>query len=634
MQFLGIQFSGFSWEPWTMIAIGTFIAITILYIIKLKKRRIEVPFSPLWNAILKQSRKQSNFWQKFRRIFSWLLYMLIAGLFTFAIADPHFKDEISEGRHILILIDSSASMAANDVSGGANRLDIAKQKTREILKTMGPDDHVMLVNFNTQLQPLSPFVTQASILEESLRNIKVVATGTTYIDALRFAAESLREKEKGELVFISDGAGLDPELLNTIEFSKKTTIRHLKVGEKGDNLAITAFNVRRYVANKLDYELFIQIQSYFERPVNAQLEIYADGHLVDSKPFSLAPGNSFQKFYPSQAVSGEKLEARLKLISEDARDFFPLDNRAYALLPKTKQTRVQLVTDGNLYLEGPLYLNSNLITTKTAPADYDPKLAYDITIFDRVAPKTPDTGNFLYISPKAGPNSPWEIKKTIADPIITREKKNHPLLRWIGLKTLNIGAADQWKLTAKDRTLVSSALGVPILVTRNEGEKKIVGLSFDIRNSDFPLRVAFPVLLINLVDYFAYGDSGLLQSYKTGNTWSVAVSQDATSASILTPDQQKNTAPVYNGRAIFYGEKTGIYEIRGEDFETVKIAANLSNIDESKILPSDLKLNETPILRDTSALIFERNELWIWAILAGFLLLLIEWWTYSRRKTV
>ncbi len=628
-----MRFTGIPWETLGPIAAVMFVLITILYIIKLRKRRIEVPFSPLWNSILKQSSKQNDLWRNLRRILSWLFYMFIAALVVFAIADPHFNDEVSEGRHILLLVDSSASMAANDVTGGANRLDIAKQRAREILKTMGPDDRAMLVNFNNQLQPLSPFVTEASILEAPLREIRISATGTQYIDALVFASESLRGKKKGELILISDGSGLDSSLLKSLDIPKETTLRHLKIGENGDNIAITAFNVRRYVANKLDYELFIRVQSYFKRPVNAQIEIYADDRLVDSKPISLSPGKSFQKFYPSQAVSGERLEARLKLTSEDARDFFPLDDRAYALLPKTKQTRIQLVSDGNLYLEGPLYLNSNLVTTTTAIADYDPSIPYDITVFDRVALKTPDAGNFFYIAP-SGEFSPWPVQKTMNDPIVTRESKNHPLLRWIGMKTLNIGAADKWTLSSKDKTIVSSALGIPILVTRNDGDKKLVGLSFDVRNSDFPLRVAFPVLLINLIDYFAYGDGGLMQSFRTGETWSVPVSKSAESATISVPSGETSTAPVYEGRAIFNGDEPGIYEISGEGFKTIKIAANLSNTFESNIEPSNLELGEQDILRDTSALIFERSELWIWAILAAFLLLIVEWWTYNRRKTV
>lgn len=628
MQFTGLPIS-------TILTIAGVVAagVTVLYILKLRKRRIQVPFSHLWGRVLEKKRRQSDFWRKFRRFLSWLLHILMAALIAFALADPHLEEEEVRGRHILLLVDNSASMAATDVSGGADRMDVARQKALEILETVGAEDRIMLVAFNDQIQPLSPFVAEASIIEQPLRQIKTTATGTSYKDALGFAADSLRDTSNGHLVLISDGSGLSEETFEEFDFGEDTKLIHLKIGESEGNVAVTAFNVRRYVANKLDYELFVQVKNYFDRAVEAELQIHADGRLVDTKPLSLQPGETMQRFYPSQAVSGEKLEARVRLTSRDARDVFPLDDRAFAMLPSIRKVKVLAVSDGNLFLEGPLLLNPNLEVERIKTDQYAPEKSqgFDVTIFDSVAPALPEEGNFVFFDPPAE-GSPWEQRGAIDDPIITAVKDSHPLMRWITLKDLNIGSATSWRTDRWDST-VAASFGKPLIVTRKRDNLNLIGVAFDIRNSDMPLRVAFPVFMINVVDYFTLDDESYIPNYTTGDTWAVDVEKDAESATVTTPTGEQTEVPVYNGRAVFNGEQTGFYTV-ATDNETKTIAANLSNLRESRIAPGDLELGKAKVDQDADNLIFERNELWIWAILALVLLLLIEWATYNRRVTV
>ncbi len=628
-----MQFTGMEWSTLSTLAGLAAAAITVLYVLKLRKRRIEVPFSPLWREILLEHKQQSDWWRRLRRLLSWLLHIVLLALLAFALLDPHMEDEVVEGRHMLILIDASASMASTDVSGGADRLDVAKNKAREILETMGPDDRAMLVAFSNQVQPLSPFVSEASILEAPLREIRVGATGTEFGQAIRFAADSMADKSSGELVIISDGSGADLEALSEVEFGEGVTVRHLKVGESGDNVAITAFNVRRYIANKLDFELFLRVQSYFERPVDVEIQIFADGRLVDTKDVELAANGVHQQFYPSQAVAGERLEARVRLKSTDARDVFPLDDRAYALLPPVSKADVLVVTEGNLYVEGPLLLNSNLNVKRIKPSEYpDARTDWDMVVFDRFTPPMPERGNFFYISP-SGETSPWPTTGTVNDPIITRTTRSHPLMRWITLKDVNIGSASRLKTSREDDVVASSAVGAPILIARPGDELRMAALAFDVRNSDFPLRVAFPVLLLNLVDWFAAGDESLVESYSTGDTWSVPLQTTAQTVKVESPSGESADVPVYENRAIVYGDETGFWTI-GSGSDAKRVAANLVNPEESRVASQELTFGEREVQRDTSALVFERNELWIWALLAFLALILVEWVTYNRRITV
>ncbi len=617
-------------------AAGAALIITVLYLLKLRKRRVQVPFSPLWGRVMTEYRRQSDWWKRIRRLLSWLLLIIMAGAMFFALSDPHPEGEVIEGRHMVLLIDSSASMAATDVSGGANRLDLGKQRAAKILETLGPEDRVMLVNFNDQLQPLSPFVSEPNLLMTPLNNIKVSATGTRYENALNFAADSLRDKKRGELIILSDGASFAPDMLEEIDFAEGTTVRHFKLGESEGNVAITAFSVRRYLANKLDYELFVGMQNLFERDIDVELQIWADGRQVDRKVRTIKANDILQEFLPAQAVSGERLEARLKVLTSDARDVFPLDDRAYALLPKTEKSKLLLVTPGNLYLEGTLLLNNNIDLTRIGPSEYDPAThgdgTFDVIFVDRVIPANlAEQGNYVFIDP-SGEHSPWDVTGMYKDPIITSYKKSHPLMRWIGMRDVNIGTSSKLKLSRKD-TVVASAIGAPIIVTRDEPGRRMVAIAFDIRNSDLPLRVAFPVLMINLIDYFQLDDSDLIQNFTTGDTWSVKVADLEGEATVTNPDGSSRKVPIYNNRALVYGDQVGFYEVVSEQDRQL-IAANLSDPEESKITPTEIASPDTTVLQDNSGLFFDRKELWIWALLGVLGLLLFEWLSYNRRWTV
>ncbi len=631
-----LQYTGMPFEELAPLAAGAAVIITVLYLLKLRKRRVQVPFSPLWGKVMTEYKRQSDWWKVLRRVLSWLILIMMSLALIFALADPHPEGEVVDGRHLVLLIDSSASMASTDVSGGADRLDVAKQKALQILETIGAEDQIMLVNFNDQLQPLSPFVNEASLLETPIRNLKVSASGTKYTDALQFAADSLRDKKRGELIVLSDGASFDKAMMDDVSFDENTTVRHLKLGESAGNIAITAFSVRRYLANKLDYELFVGLQNLFERDIEVELQIWADGRQVDRKLKTIKASGTLQEFFPAQAVSGERLEARVKVLTSDARDVFPLDDRAYALLPPVEKSRVLLVSPGNLYLEGTLLLNHNIDLDKVTPDAYDPQKhgegQYDVVFVDRVIPDNlSEQGHFVFVDP-SGENSPWEVSGAYKDPIITTYKKSHPLMRWIGMRDINIGYASKLRLDRKD-SVVASAMGAPIIVTRDEPGRRMVAIAFDIRNSDLPLRVAFPVLMINLVDYFQLDDSDLIQNFSTGETWSVKVSEQEGEATVTEPDGHTRKVPIYNNRALVYGNQVGFYEVKTASDQQL-IAANLSDPEESKIAPSEIALPDKSVVQDSSSLFFDRKELWIWALLAVLGMLLLEWVTYNRRWTV
>ncbi|TXD35752.1 VWA domain-containing protein [Lujinxingia vulgaris] len=617
----------------TVLGVAGFVAvfITLLYLLRLRKRRVQVPYSALWGRVLAEKKRQTDWWRRFKRLLSWLLFMIIAALITVAALGPRSADEVVEGRHLLIMLDTSASMGATDVTGGLNRFEVARTQALELLGSVGGDDRVMVALFNNRVMPLGPFVRETQPLEAALRAATLSANATDFRQALSFARDSLRDRGQAELIVLSDGAGLQNLDLSEFDPGEAVRVRHIAPGERSENLAITGFNARRYPSNRLDHEVFVEVSSTFDRPVEARLELLSEGRIIETLPLELSANQVHRQFYPGQAFAGERLEARVRVMTADAEDVFPLDDRAYAVLPQARKLRVQVVSTGNLFLEGPLLLNTHIEVTRVNPERYDPQAEFDVTFFDNVAPTLPVSGDLVFFNPPAE-SSPIAIRDVDDEPILTDVASSHPLMRWINLQDLNIARTSTFRREASD-TAVASAFGQAVIVDRELDGRRLIAVGFDLRESDFPLRVAFPIFILNIIDYLAQDDVDLMYAFETGRSVQIPVARDIEEARVTAPDGEVRSAAIHRGEAVFYTDQPGFYVLTPGGGEPVAVAANLASPEESRIAPSELQLGEREVSRDAAGLVFERREIWIWLVLLAMGLLLLEWLTYNRRWT-
>ena len=163
---------------------------------------------------------------------------------------------------------------------------------------------------------------------------------------------------------------------------------------------------------------------------------------------------------------------------------------------------------------------------------------------------------------------------------------------------------------------------------------RIVAFLFDVTRSDLPLRVAWPLLLLNAIDTFVQEDAGYLSSYRTGDTWRVPVAAGARTATVIDPLGRERAAPVVEGRAVTTGARAGFYRVRTEAGEDV-FAANLGPSEEGRIEPAaTLDVGGRPAGEARPGRVGVRASLWIYLVAAALAILLVEWLTYHRRWTV
>lgn len=622
-----MHFAGFAGTTLLGLFGAVAVAATVLYVLKLRRRAVPVPFARIWDRVLRDQ-ESSELFSQLKRWLSLLLQLLMLGALVFALGDPRIGDGVPKGKSVVVLIDASLSMQAIDVK--PSRIEAAKLAAKRYVRGLGADDRALVVQMDMLPTPLSTLSGEPSELEAAIERVRAEDTPADLGRALAFAEDSLRGLSNPSIVLVSDGA-LATQSLTAV----RTPVEFLPVGKGDTNLAITGFSARRYPLDKSRVEVMLEVSNTNDRPVEAELSLLGDGVVIDVTRLRLAANERLPRFYSDIAGASRRLEARVTL-AQGKVDDLPADDRAYALMPERRRARVLVVTRGNTYLEAALLLDEYLDVTYVDPADYPPKARFDVTIFDNVAPRlSENSGSALYLNPPSE-GAPVKLDKPIKDFGFDQWNRKSPLLRFLALGDVQVAHGNRLVPEKGDEVLAASEQG-PILVSGARGGQHFVVLAFDPRDSDFVLRPAWPLFVLGTIDAFVAEDTGYLSAYRTGQSWRIPAPSSAESAELTTPRGEKVLVPVKEGRAAYFGNQAGFYKLHVSGTEPFdhEFAANLADPEESQIKPQPkLSVAGKAAPLAVAGRPGVRNRFWAYLLLGVVVVSLLEWFSYHRRVTV
>ncbi len=635
--FAGLALEGLSSGAAVGLAVAGAVALTGLYLLRPRRRRVVVAFAPLW-APGAGERRSERWARKLRRWLSLALQLAIFGLLLLATADPRPVGADRAGRTVVVLIDRSASMSATDEPG--TRLAVARTTARALVTGLGPADRALVASFAADVTVGSGFETDAGRLARAVDRVTESEEPGDLGRALSFAASMLRGQPHPRIVLVSDGGYSDDaraQVRWTDDGDAATPslagidVRFAPVGRRARNVAILAFAARRTPGDPTSVEAAATLRNFGGAPAAVTLEIAAadDGaRLVDRVKLTLAAGETRRHVLPTVAA-GARLEARLV-----EADDLALDDHAYAAVPGLERLRVLRVGAPDLYLDGALLSLGEAITVSGARADTAEATrarwnAYDVVIFDGVAPApAPTRGHFLYLAPR-GPGSPFAERGVVKDPVIADVRKGHPLLRQLELADVNIAEAARLALEPGD-VAVAAAFGAPLIVARERAGLRVAALAFDVRRSDLPMRTAFPLLVANALGWLAGSDAREVMPAIVGTTARVPSPRGATHVDVRDPSGGRSSWPVVGDVVEVPIRRAGFYRVGA-----ATVAANVSDAIESDTTPvRTLVLAGRTLTPPDPPTRHGRRSLATWALLAAAALLLVEWATTHRRWTV
>jgi len=410
------------------------------------------------------------------------------------------------------------------------------------------------------------------------------------------------------------------------EFENKALpLTYHKIGQRGDNLGITALDARANPEDATQRAIYASVANFSSNTMSADLELALDGQLLETRPLTV-PGQQTapQVFKASQAKDG------VFTVRLTGKDDLAADNEASIVSLLPKPVNVLLVTRGNRLIEKVLRAVAN-VQLAVASDLTDLGAGFDFIVLDGVVPAAWPKGNVLAFRTV---NTNWvESVAAVEAPVIVDWKSTHPLLRYAGFDNVQIVQS----LTARAPTWAVSILEAPqapLILAGDLGRQRIVWVGFDPLESNWPLRVSFPIFIANAVDWLNPANAKNSQLLiKAGDPFRLALSEPVKSAEVKLPDGSTKQLTVdATANEIVFGDtaKQGVYHLRAGTNETT-FCADLLDSAESNIRPRDeLKFGEYTRVTATTV---QRTNMELWRTLAtiGLAVLLFEWWWYHRR---
>jgi Ca-activated chloride channel family protein len=609
--------------------IGGLLAIPIimLYMLRLRRREVLISSTYLWQQVLADNEANTP-WQRLRRNLLLLLQLLILAALVIALARPFVTVPAVGAGQIILLLDASASMNATDTEAGT-RLDAARQEALNVVGTMSATDTMTVIRVAETPQVIAPATSDRLALTTAIMGTQPSQASADWVGALTLALGSTGGSADSSLVIISDGNLGDLSLLPEIPGE----INYIPVGSAGDNVAISALATRALPGQ--NPQLFAQIANYGDQPADVVFSLSLDGTLFRSEFYTI-PARSELAVTEQIGQPFSIIEASVAMRSGSlVPDYLPDDNTAWTVSGGVITRRALLMTQGNLFVQQVLRSLPGIEAFQGDPARGLPTQPFDLYILDGWLPGTLPPGDLLIINPPRS-TTLFSVGDESRNTTSLRVDASDPRMTYVDFASVNLLAYRQVTHTGWADELISAPDGPLLLVGEIDG-RQVAVLTFDVHNSDLPLQITWPILMANLMEWFApQGVLTTTSSLSVGDSLVIRPPLSAETLRIEQPDGTRREIAI-DRQSIIYADtgQVGVYRLDVLEGESVQqsqfFTVNLFDPTESRIMPQpSIRLGQATISPAVSEDVGQM-ELWPLVALLGLLILLIEWYVYHQR---
>jgi hypothetical protein len=290
-------------------------------------------------------------------------------------------------------------------------------------------------------------------------------------------------------------------------------------------------------------------------------------------------------------------------------------------------------------------------------------VGHTVIVFHRHVPRTLPPGNVLVVDP-ADATDLWEVGQPLANPIVTEQAVDSPLMRHVRLDNVLMPQARQLRMTEREKSQVLvGALGdEPLYCAFERPNGKVLVLTVNLDEGDLTLRTAFPILVTNALTWFAGPGAELHEAHPAGSAVEVELPAPPSAAPaaayvLRSPEGEARPLPAITGKmTIGPLDRCGVWTIElratgsgvsseepsnhmaesfvGKDprplaLRPLELACNLADRAES-----DLRAPPAIVERSAAAdlgAFWLTQPMWFYLIVAAWLLAAAEWFLYQRR---
>lgn len=621
--------------PAGLALLGLAAPLVLLYFLKLRRRAVIVSSTLPWRRVVEDRRANAP-WERLRRHLLLLLQLLVLALATLAFAGWYRRGRAVLTQDTVIVLDVSASMGALAGDGsGRTRIELARERIEELLDAVDDRRRAALVLAGPQPLVAAPLDGNARTLRDALAASRLSEAPGRLEPAIRLARTLQGGAAGGDVVVVTDGA-LDTgsELARWL-----AGCRIVRVGAAVANAGIVAVALRPVPATASAHELLAAVVSHGDRASSGRLvlTLARDGEEAElaSEPLALRPGERLQQLFDVQAQPGAVLRLRLETEGDDA---LALDDEALLVVPPAPTVRVLLVSPTPFLLSQALAAVPGVVafTARGLPPD---AADHDLIVLEGRWPEVLPRAPLLAFG---GRDPAGDGAAGGEHPAILSWDRSHPVLRNVDLRAVLVERSFAATAPAGARTLVESS-GGPLVSTWEGAGGRVLAFHFDLLQSDLPLRVAFPVLVRDAVEWLT--ERGRARAVlPAGRPERLRVGDVGPTLELLPPGGAPPHRLRVRGGAVELpaAERLGLFTLRppsgGDGATGRRLSVALLSEEESDLSPRLEARAEAPrsgtgsAARDAEAAP-TRRFLWPWLLAAALAVLQVEWAVYHRRPT-
>jgi von Willebrand factor type A domain/Aerotolerance regulator N-terminal len=592
-----------------------------LYLLDRSRRRQVVSTLRFWVAADQPAAAAHR--RHIQQPWSLLLQLFSMALLVLAIAQLRLGSPVQAGRDHVLVLDTSAWMAAR--SGNRTLMELARDRARRYVRALPARDRVMVVRADALATPATSFEPDRRKIEAAIRASQPGATALNLEQALAFARhiQSQAGGRAGEIAFVGTARTAEAEAAAP---PLPRNLRVLLTPDPIENCGLRKIGMRRSATDPGLWEILVSARNYGAQPRNVSLAIdfgpggnsgrVAAGVQHLTLPAGVEKETSFQYRTNAAGILG------VTLLPHDA---FPADDHAELELPAQPTLAVTVYSNDPDLLKPVLTATPRVTAIYRKPSEYRATDA-GLVILDRFIPPQRPTADSIWIDPPAA-GSPIPVRRAVSQASFAGWDNSHPAAAGLRTKDFKLEQATVFEPAPQDGRIGAVEAG-PVIVSRSS-DPKIVVFGFHPALSAMRFELATPLLFANLLRWFS-PEIFRRSEIAGGSVGSVKLTMEQNTPQkdihVTAADGSPVPFTVRDRQLDFFSGVPGSVRVAAADREYI-YSLTLPQIGDARWEPPADALKTLPhfsLAAETA------TDLWRWLAIAGGAGLLTEWIVFGH----
>jgi len=477
------------------------VLLALLYLVRLGGKLHEVSAYGIWREAL----ARRSLWRRWQRYLSLLLAILLLAVLVLALCDPYFTKRTDEARHMVVIVDTSASMFAADVE--PDRFARSLAQARQAVGAVNMFEQMAILSASKTVGIECGMTGDRDQLYAALESLTPSNTGAQLTEAVETARKMLADKPNGKIFVFTDAAHPDAEKIADLE-----NVEVIAQGGPTANAAVTNLVARPRLDDPTLLEVVVEVTNFGSKAVERELTVGLQDGEETTLTFTLPAAERNRLRSKTQAFTMESAAGGLLAAQLTGKDTIAADDRLYVAVPSRQPREVVFVgpEDSEVLAILQAMPGIQVVNGTGGPDAAAQEVDEPVFVFHRLSEEHPATcnclGPYLFVEPLDHAYETFDLEiepgETVPVRATIQQKSEAAVLAGVELSTVVVEETIPIAFKDSTESLVTATSGEPILTyipTVGYTKHPAYVLHTRTGKTDLLLRREFPLLITNLV---------------------------------------------------------------------------------------------------------------------------------------